>query len=104
MDHYILDGKRVVAVDMLVWATWFERADRVVAKTQIDDDVSVSTVFLGIDHNFGSGAPLLFETMVFGGDHDEEMDRYTTWEQAEAGHYDTVDRITGQNVVPIKRA
>ena len=52
--------------------------------------MTVSTVFLGIDHNFGGkGKPILFETMVFGkGDlvPDNWMARYCTWEQAEAGH------------------
>ena len=31
--------------------------------------------------------------MVFGGEHDQDCDRYTTWEQAEAGHKATVERI-----------
>jgi hypothetical protein len=46
----------------------------------------VSTVFLGIDHNFGNGPPLLFETMVFGGEYDGYCKRYSTWEEAEGGH------------------
>jgi hypothetical protein len=48
-------------------------------------EVRVSTVFLGIDHAW-EGPPLLFETMVFGGPLDEEMERYSTWEEAERGH------------------
>src|SRR4051812_27278203 len=37
-----------------------------VAVTAIGDDVEVSTVWLGADHNFGpTGPPLIFETMVF---------------------------------------
>jgi hypothetical protein len=44
-------------------------------------------VFLGLDHRFGgSGPPLLFETMIFGGPLDEEMWRYSSWDAAEAGH------------------
>jgi hypothetical protein len=27
-----------------------------------------------------------FETMVFGGPHDREMERYETWEEAKLGH------------------
>jgi len=48
----------------------------------------ISTVFLGIDHGFGEGPPLLFETMVFarGSLSDLEMERYSTWNQAVAGH------------------
>ena len=61
-------------------------AERAVAKTQVTDDVEVSTVFLGLDHAWGFGPPLLFETLIFGGPYDGEMDRYSTWEQAVAGH------------------
>jgi len=53
----------------------------------------VSTVFLGIDHNWGGGPPLIFETMIFNQGpeserpwHEEYQERYSTWEQAEAGH------------------
>lgn len=43
----------------------------------------VSTVFLGIDHNhWGEGLPLLFETMIFGGKHDQEQFRCSTWDEA----------------------
>lgn len=49
--------------------------------------VSVSTVFLGVDHNFsGEGAPVLYETMVFGGSLDMESERYRTRDEAVAGH------------------
>lgn len=37
-------------------------------------DIYVSTVFLGLDHSFGSFGeckPVLFETMIFGGEHDQ---------------------------------
>jgi len=52
-----------------------------------DETVTVSTVFLGIDHNFsGEGPPLLYETMVFGGDLHEGCNRYSTREEALAGH------------------
>lgn len=49
----------------------------------------VSTVFLGLDHNFDGGPPLLFETMVFlhgRGTREYDMRRYSTIEQARAGH------------------
>lgn len=46
---------------------------------------TVSTVFLVIDHGW-NGVPLWFETMIFGGPDDQFCERYTTWEQAKAGH------------------
>lgn len=85
--RYILDGHTPVPCDSLMeWANRFEKDNR-----HVGDDtaggVRVSTVFLGIDHSFGSsGPPLLFETMVFGGEHDGKQERYSTWEEAEEGH------------------
>jgi hypothetical protein len=49
--------------------------------------VVVSTVFLGLDHSFGEGPPLLFETMVFVNDMSGRwMDRCSTWAEAERQH------------------
>jgi hypothetical protein len=49
--------------------------------------IRVSTVFLGIDHNLsGKGPPLLFETMIFGGTHNDYQKRYSTYKEAEEGH------------------
>jgi len=71
-----------------------EGADRRVAFTDLDDRGRISTVFLGIDHSFGFGeGPLLFETMVFNGPLDGEQDRYSTWDEAEAGHKAMVERV-----------
>src|SRR3990167_8834600 len=84
-DHYILEGHKAVKTDLMTWARRFERTDRAVRKTTIDD-VEVSTVFLGLNHQYGDGPPLLFETMIFGGKLDQEQDRCTTWEEAEAMH------------------
>jgi hypothetical protein len=84
--RYKLVGHKAVEVeDLLEWAKSFESSDRVVAKTK-KDMVEISTVFLGLDHSFGQGPPLLFESMVFGGEDDGEMVRYSTWEEAETGH------------------
>jgi len=96
MKMYILDGHTPVEVDdPLTWGRWFETANRVVRKTETKAKydgtpvglIQVSTVFLGLDHNLsGSGEPVLFETMVFGGPSDGEMDRCSTWEGAEKMH------------------
>ncbi len=112
-DKYTLDGHKVVECsDLMKWAAWFETADRHVAKTDIDginflvwlgklfrtkifEPVRISTVFLGIDHCFGDGEPQLFETMIFGGKLDQEMWRYSTWEQAAKGHQEAVERVKG---------
>jgi hypothetical protein len=86
--HYVLGegGKPVPEPDALAFAAWFETADRVVARTETNNG-TVSTVFLGFDHNFGDdGPPVLWETMVFGGDRAGYQERYASREAALAGH------------------
>ncbi len=92
---YILDREKVTPVqDVLEWARWFEDADRHVLNT-ILGKVRISTVFLGVDHNFsGEGPPLIFETMVFSGDYNGYCDRFSTWEEAEAGHAKAIEMVT----------
>jgi len=61
-----------------------------VAKSYLDGtDIYVSTVWLGVDHSFGEGQPLIFETIVFGDEH-ESCTRYGTEEAAIAGHREIV--------------
>lgn len=56
--------------------------------------VRVSTVWLGLNHNWsGSGPPLIFETMVFGGVHDEDQWRYPSQAAALAGHDQVVTMV-----------
>ena len=87
-EYYRLEGKVAVPVDdVLEWAKAFEGADRRVALDKLSDNVKVSTVFLGSNHNFANiDPPLIFETMIFGGEHDQWQDRCSTWEQAEEMH------------------
>jgi hypothetical protein len=88
---YKLVDRTPVACDMMDGARAFD-GNRHIADTTIGD-VRVSTVFLGIDHSFDDGSPLLFETMVFGGELDQEQERYYTWEEAEAGHVRWVEMV-----------
>lgn len=53
----------------------------------------VSTVFLGINHQFGGGPPLIFESMVFGGPLDQEQRRYSTELEARAGHAELLELV-----------
>lgn len=96
MNNYILDGHTPVKEpDMLKWGEWMQKNDRHVRKTtgtvklhsKKMGEVTISTVFLGLDHNFsGSGDPILFETMVFSGLLNGQMDRCSSWEAAEKMH------------------
>lgn len=96
LKHYILNEKHEpVVVELETWAIWFTLADRTVKKTQVGE-VNVSTVFLGIDHNFLGGKPILFETMCFcrgDSEWDEYQERYSTWAEAEEGHRRIVKEI-----------
>ncbi len=58
-------------------------------------DISVSTVFLGLAHGYvpSTGAPIVFETHVFGGPLDDEQQRYSSWRAAVNGHYRMIERI-----------
>jgi len=92
--RYILDGHRAVSCpDLETWGRWLETADRVVAQTTVRDGVDVSTVFIGLDHQFGNGSPLLFETMVFRHGDGQDTDRYSTWDEAVNGHQRMVERV-----------
>lgn len=82
--YYILKDKTPVAVDLMTWARWLEEnpKDRVIEQTYIGK-IFVSTVFLGLDHNWAGGEPILYETMVF--NHDDEGEYQTrcfTYEEA----------------------
>lgn len=92
--HYILVNRLPVAVDLWTWARWLEKNHKV---RRIGDDwvgaVRVSTVFIGLDHSFGRGDPLVFETMVFGGPLNMAMDRYATYAEAERGHQEMLTKV-----------
>ena len=106
-DRYILDehGSPVRCPNLITWALWMETAERRISQ-DIDESpngpkVRVSTVFLGLDYRFGEGPPLLWETMVFGGPLDQEMDRYSSLEAAMRGHQKMCERVNAA-LMPLK--
>lgn len=87
LGHWILVDREPVKCTLLEWGKWLETDERIVEGTDLEGDVRVSTVFLGIDHNFhGTGRPLLFETMIFGGEHDQYQIRCATYDEAKKMH------------------
>lgn len=91
---YVLDGKTPRRVrDVLAWARAFGSKERHLAADHVGR-VAVSTVFLGIDHNYFGGEPLIFETMVFGGKHDGAQSRYSTYDEALRGHQWWLAKVT----------
>jgi hypothetical protein len=95
--RYILDGHTTVPCeDLSTWAEWYKNADRQVGDTTVGEAL-ISTVFLSMNHNFGQGEPILFETMVFSeGSNDtyeEFTRRYETWDDAWHGHCAVVNQL-----------
>lgn len=88
-EYYILDpvSKEPVPVNFWAWVNWMETFDhRRIALDEIGS-IAVSTVFLGLDHNFyGEGAPILFETLVSVNGTALEIVRYRTYQEAVEGH------------------
>lgn len=57
--------------------------------------VTVSTVFLGINHAYNDGPPLIFETMVFGGKYSDYTYRYASEAEALEGHKQIIRQVFG---------
>lgn len=101
IGQYILNenGDPVPAPDLLTWGRWMENnAARRVAEDYVGA-ARVSTVFLGLDHSpLGMfdlpHAPVLWETMVFGGAYDMHQQRYESREEALAGHRKVIQMLT----------
>lgn len=93
MKYYKLVDKKPVKCTVEDFGYWASINERRVAFTKLND-VNVSTVFLGLDHQFGSGEPILFETCIFGGDRDQEITRYHTFQEALKGHEEIVKSLT----------
>jgi hypothetical protein len=93
---YILDEQHnaVPCGNTNRWAEWMGKNNRAVAVDHLTEQVWVSTIFLGVDHDFfHEGVPVLFETMVFGGALNHLQERYSTWEQADLGHLAILARV-----------
>lgn len=98
IEHYDRDGK---PLSLMEWARLYSNEEyKRVAETQVGS-YWVSTVWLGIDHNFSRVGPaILFETMVFATSSDMEglgpdMDchRWSTEAEALAGHEEVVTLV-----------
>lgn len=105
---YRLEGHTPVAVssfeEFMRWELETLHEQKIVRKDVVGG-VEISTVFLGRNHQFRDGPPLVFETMVFGGAGDYQA-RYSTWEQAEQGHARALAQVLAQTqaLVPTHKA
>lgn len=90
--YWILDdeGKPKPVDDVMIWARWFEKGNRILKRTQVGTGF-ISTVFLGIDHAWGGGPPVLWETMIFDVPGvDQYQHRYRSKEDALKDHSEIV--------------
>lgn len=71
--------------------------------TYLQDGFWVSTVFLGLDHSWGGGPPLLWESMVFNKNddkmHEYDCQRYPSYKLATLGHAKLVTKIKQGNYI-----
>jgi hypothetical protein len=97
-DKYDRNGR---PISLQEWSRLFEdKTYQIILQERTVTGAWVSTVWLGLNHNFlDDGPPLIFETMVFlerGNRRDElACRRYATEDEARQGHADIVARFGG---------
>jgi len=104
---YVLDSmNRVVPEPDIMKAAKFKDdfPRRVVAQHNFGESL-VSTVFTCINLNFEpDGPPHVFETLIRGGPYHDHMRRYSTWQEAEAGHRTALKAISRRLGRPVEDA
>lgn len=114
---YVLIGQTPVPVEnsMELAAMFNDESQRRVALTKVGP-VTISTVFLGINHQFADGPPILFETMAwidmeheaYGKKWDRSWEDYqtrcSTWLEAEEMHRQAIEHFKqyGDDVIDIR--
>jgi len=95
-NTYVLDqeGNPVHEPDMATFGRFIASEAKLLRQDALPSDVLVSTVFTGIDY---LSPPRLWETMIFGGSHDQYQDRYTSREDAFAGHEKALSLALGKS-------
>src|SRR5689334_23023446 len=105
---YILEGRTAVQIedgDLSTFEKWkSEHPDSENLAVDTVDGAEIKTTFLGWDHGlyhvlyaraYGrpEPPPLLFETRIHGGPHHMKCRRYSTYDEALAGHVDMLDAM-----------
>jgi hypothetical protein len=104
-DFWVLDGKIPIPADTATWSEFYESSKRFLWITDVGDarvgNIRIKTVFFGFDDmaivgEQRVGPPLLFGTMVFGGPLTGQEALHATWDEAEAGHRQMVERAKSE--------
>jgi hypothetical protein len=92
---YILDENNLpIKADIKDYIKWdLKNHEKRIVKQENINDVRVSTVFLGLDMGYTSKFPLLWETMIFNGEHDQYQEKYTSYKNALEGHKRAIELI-----------
>ena len=94
--YFDLDGEPITQTEWIA-LLGDEHAKRI-AWTDLPGDVKVSTIWLGLDHNFGfTGPPLI---LIFGGPHNGWQVRYPNRVAALAGHDQAVELARAEEHSP----
>lgn len=98
MQYILTDNHQAIPVTFTEYIKWQTKRGTTepvrVGFTTIKPGVEVSTVFLGLNHAYDpDGPPMIFETMVFGGVCKDIQVRYSTWDEAKAGHAEIVMKV-----------
>ncbi len=81
--------------DILRWAHIMQTPQYYLVKSHVGSRSQITTQFTGIDKgNYDAkGRILIFETTVFGWDYDGYLPCYATWDDAEKGHFEFVEKV-----------
>lgn len=96
MQHYVLDeqDKPIPINDLFKWATFMQISVKPINHTMVDNNIIIITHFIGVDFDFKKkGKPILWQTMIFDGKHDQYQERYTSKEDALEGHKRAVKMV-----------
>lgn len=105
-DMFYPDGSPILSDELLPatlkWALILEDGrERIVGNTKTLYGERLSTVWLGLDHNFFGGPPLIYETMLFAPDKDnvrlrsiDDLMRSMKGEKVDTSEYDSFTAYT----------
>lgn len=96
---YVLNDQHhvVACYELFEWARWMQDNDLRVDYTELPGEIIVSTLFLGMDHNWTHSINdelEVFETMAYSKNKIRVIVRTATWDEAVATHKKMVELHT----------
>lgn len=92
--YYRLEGKEVIETSGDEWMGARNSPAESLWRTVLHDGTMISTIFLSVTPRKDSiGRPLVFETMVFGGEYSGYTRIHHSYDDAEACHQQTIEML-----------